>query len=138
MTIRDRLIPRLQTRFPDRAFKQQPGTNIIAIFPAAHPEVGSLTIWDEETGAVVGIEHITHGHFSAYDPALKEEEVVQHVCNIVIDFLEALFSDQVLLWISNDGEGGGWRYLSLSPEVLPMPEGAKFYLWSGPIDHPPV
>ncbi len=98
--IRDVLIPELQKRFPERGLQIDTTSNRIAAFPAALAEVGKVIIYDDGEEATVMIEHITHGHFNPYNPALSQDEVDRQVSEDVIDFLEALFEDKILLWVS--------------------------------------
>jgi hypothetical protein len=90
-----------------------------------------VTVYDEGTEVVIGVEKITHGHISVYDNNLTETEVHQQVSGFVLDFLDALFADKVLLWVSDDGQSGGWQRLDLAPEVSPPEPGGRFYVWSG-------
>ncbi|MHC9539942.1 MAG: hypothetical protein AB9903_10520 [Vulcanimicrobiota bacterium] len=66
--IRDVLLPKLMDRFPGRGLRTGAPPGLIAVFPAAHPEVGDLTIYDDGEEATVCIGTITHGHhlFSEY------------------------------------------------------------------------
>lgn len=130
--IRDLLIPQLLERYPNRGLTTNPADNPIATFAANLPEVGAVTIWDDGNEATLAIGQISHGHFSVYDPTVTEEAAVhQRVCDFVIDFLDALFADQVVLWVSDDGQSGGWQRLDLSPDINPPEPGGRFYVWSG-------
>ena len=116
----------------------QPGTSpdVIAVFPAAHPEVGDLTIWDHGDEATVAIGKITHGHFNPYDNSLTPEESAQRVTEEVIEFLNDLFADKVLLHKSRDGRSGGWRLLDDDTSNSRIDADDLAYLWSGPIQNP--
>lgn len=129
--IRDILIPKLKERYPDRGLSIDLNDNPFATFAANLPEVGAVTIYDEGDDVVVEVEKITHGHLSVYDNSLSQEAVHQRVSEFVLDFLDALFADKVLLWVSDDGQSGGWQRIDLAPEVSPPEEGGKFYVWSG-------
>lgn len=130
--IRDLLIPRLQQRYPDRGLTTNLADNPIAVFAATQPAVGKVTIWDDGHEATLAVGQISHGHFSVYDSTITDELAVhQKVCEFVIDFLDALFADQVLLWVSDDGQSGGWQRLDLSPDITPPEPGGHFYVWSG-------
>ena len=104
----------LSNRFPDRGIRISDEGHIV--IPAAHAEVGDLTIMDdgEEVTAYVG--NITHGHFDNTEP--------------LIEFLEWLFADRVLMW--KLWTGGGWR---LEPKAVTSIEGftlRRWYVWSRP------
>jgi len=131
--ITDTLLPELRTRFADRRLHSGTAPNEVAIFPAAHPDVGAVTIWDDGDEATVGIGEITHGHFNPYDNSLSPEQIARRVTEEVIEFLEDLFADRVLLWKSPDGRSGGWRVLT-SKTNDSLKEGSNLtYLWSGPV-----
>jgi hypothetical protein len=63
MTISEKLIPRLQARFPDRGLRVHEGTQPAATFPAAHPDVGDLCIDDDGVELTISVGQLTHGHF---------------------------------------------------------------------------
>lgn len=136
MKISDLLIPALRERFADRGMRSGSSDTEIAVFPAAHPEVGDLAIWDEEDEVTLGIGTITHGHFNPYDESLSSEAVAKSVTDEVLEFLEALFADRVVLSKSRDGRSGGWRMLENNEELsLQTYETTLLtYLWSGPIE----
>lgn len=129
--IRDLLLSALRDRFANRGMQPGKSGNEIAIFPAMHPEVGNLTIWDDGDAATIEIGDITHGHFNPYDDSLTSDQLAERVTEEVIDFLHDLFADRVLLWKSPDGRSGGWQRLGYGDE---SPRGDNLrYLWSGPI-----
>jgi len=61
--IRDVLLPKLMDRFPGRGIRTGTPPGPIAVFPASHPEVGDLSIYDDVEEATVSIGMITHGHY---------------------------------------------------------------------------
>ena len=130
--ITDLLLPELQSRFADRKLRLGTAPNEVAIFPAAHPGVGDLTIWDDGDEATVGIGEITHDHFNPDDDSLSSEEIAKRVSKEVVEFLEDLFADRVLLWKSPDGRSGGWRVLTTPDDSLEQGNNLT-YLWSGPV-----
>src|SRR6185295_18181831 len=109
--IREALIPILEERFSSRRLSTGFPPDPIAIFPAIHPAVGNVSIWDEGEEATVAIGTITHGHFNPYDASIDDEQRAKLVAEDVVAFLEALFADRVLLWKSADGQSGGWQIL---------------------------
>ena len=134
--ISDTLLPALHERFPDRGLQSGSSPNEVAVFPAAHPEVGNVSIWDDGDEATVGIGEITHGHFNPYDDSLTSEQIAKRVTEDVIEFLQALFNDRVLLWKSRDGGSGGWRILAHNTDGSLMEGDDLTYLWSGPVKNP--
>ncbi len=102
----------------------------VATFPAAHPVVGDLDIYDDGNEATVAIDDITHGHFNPHDPALSEKEIAARVTDDVLCFLEAMFADRVLLW-KVQGGAGGWMPLDRKSDPM-LPLDAQKYVWSGP------
>jgi len=135
MKIRELLLPELQRRFPDRELKLGLPPDPIAIFPAIHPEIGDVEIWDDDIEATIGIKDVTHGHFNPYDSSLSPDELAEQVTSDVLDFLTALFSDRVLFWVANDASRGGWQLLEYDqPQFHP---NSKHFLWSGPVSSLP-
>src|SRR5262245_34891909 len=78
----------------------------IAVFAAAHPDVGDVQIFDDGSEVTLVAGNFTHGHFSDFD-SKSAEEAEKNIVDDVIAFLERLFADQVVLWGSQRG-GGGW------------------------------
>ena len=134
--IREILLPALQAKFPNRGFRRDDSANDIGVFPAAHAEVGDVTIDDDGNEATVYIGEITHGHFNPYDERLSEKEIAEHVASDVVNFLDDLFADRVLLWKSPDGRSGGWRRLGEDNPYSIMDGDDITYLWSGPVKNP--
>jgi hypothetical protein len=131
--IRDLLLPALVANFPNRGFRTGDSPNAIGIFPAAHAEVGDVTIWDDGDEATVGIGEITHGHFNPYDETLTEQQIAERVTSDVVAFLTDLFADRVLLWKSLNNGAGGWQVLEGENDFSLMDAEALTYLWSGPV-----
>jgi hypothetical protein len=129
VTIRSVLIPALQRRFPDRRSTAGESPDIVAVFPAAYPDVGDLIIEDDEVEATVFIGTLTHGHFNPYDETHSPDESADAVAESVLSFLEDLFSDRIVIW-SVDGSSGGWETLTGGP--VDIPAEARAFVWSGP------
>lgn len=136
--IRDALLPALRLRFPDISFQIGDSPNPIAIFPAAHKEVGDVSIWDDGDEATVSIGEITHGHFNPYDETLTPEEIANRVTEEVVAFLKDLFADRVLLWKSLVGGAGGWSVLGHNNSLSLIDTDDLTYLWSGPVKNPEI
>ena len=134
--MKEALINALESSFPDRSFEMSADSSIVAVFRAAHPEVGDLVIWDDGDDAVrISIEHITHGHFATYE-ALPSEDATAHVVSSVIEFLQALFEDRVLLWRAFGGSAGGWRVYESRQAIPKRGLVRERFVWSGPVDGP--
>ncbi|MHC4645044.1 MAG: hypothetical protein ACYTBJ_06065 [Planctomycetota bacterium] len=93
--IKDGLIPELEKKFGTGSF--QTGESPIIVFAAKHPEVGDVQIWDDGDQATLSVGDITYGHFNPYDRNLTQNQADHEATESVIDFLDALFSDKVLL-----------------------------------------
>jgi hypothetical protein len=146
--IYETLIPALRKAFPESELRTSVPPDPVATFPARHPEVGDVSIWDDDVEVTVSIGEITHGHFSPDDPALKPLEVAERVTQDVVAFLSKLFLDEVIVWKSPDGQSGGWRVLhedgsdsvvveaGAERELSLMDSKDVTYVWSGPIQNP--
>lgn len=132
--IRDKLIPALQQRYSDDGVQMGSGLkpDPVAVFPAKHPSVGELTIWDDGEEATVNIGEITHGHFNLYNPDLNQDQIDEGVSSQILDFLEDMFADKYLLWKSRDGRSGGWQHLDHIDMPLERQTDADYFVWSGP------
>jgi hypothetical protein len=128
-TLSEKLIPILLARFPGRGFRLHQGKQPVASFPAAHPEFGDLQIHDDEEELTISVGHLTHGHFSPNDYREPLEKREEEVINRVIEFLDAVFNDQVEFWSA--GKMGGWHRLGEEPAVRRT--DARRYVWSGPL-----
>jgi len=58
------LIPMLEQRFPGRGVKSDARPGPCMTFPAAHPEVGDIQIYDDGDEITLLAGNFTHGHFS--------------------------------------------------------------------------
>ena len=132
--IRDHLIPALKREFPTWEISFDVPPNPIATFPASQEAVGKVLICDDGYEATVYIEKITHGHFNTYGEALTEDESAKVITEGVIDFLKALFSDQVLLHTNPDNRIGGWERLDLSDGPMQLEGSYRYFLWSKPYE----
>jgi len=90
--------------------------------------VGDVQISDDGDEITLIAGKFTHGHFSNYDE-IPVEEREKMIAEDVADFLDKLFSDQVVLWGSHEG-GGGWRVVDGASSD--KPKYRNEYLWSGP------
>jgi hypothetical protein len=131
-TIREVLLPALQQQFPDRVIRTGAPPDPVAVFPAAHPEVGDCIIWDDGNEATVGVGEITHGHFNPYDESRSPDAIAVWVTQAVVAFLVDLLADRVLLWSASNGRTGGWTYAEEGAADLALPVDAQLFVWSGP------
>jgi hypothetical protein len=127
------LLVALKQKFSAQSFRVSDDDKIVAVFPAAHPQVGDVKIWDDGNEATMEIGKITHGHFDAYGATLSEPERDKMVTEEVVNFLTELFADRVLLWVSESSKSGGWQMLGEKPPLACMREKGTYFLWSGPI-----
>lgn len=128
--ITEKLLPRLQQRFSGRPLTLGLSPGPVAVFAAAHPDVGDVEIFDDGREVTLVVGKFTHGHFSDWvskSPAEAEE----HIVASVIDFLERLFDDQVVLWGSHRGSGGWCNRDNPSVKFARGP----VFVWSGPLVH---
>jgi hypothetical protein len=126
--ITEKLIPRLQERFADRPLKLGSPPGAIAVFAAAHPDVGDVQIFDDGSEVTLVAGHFTHGHFSDFD-SKSPDEAEANIVDDVVAFLERLFTDQVVLWGSHRGSGGWYNRDRAQSEFAKGPR----YVWSGPL-----
>ena len=128
------LIPALRQQFTDRALRVEHSLRLRIVFPAAHPEVGDVIIWDDGSEATVEVGSM-HGHFNPYNSQLSDAEVAEAVTEAVIDFLTSLFSDCVVLYRSpNQKHFGGWHVFDEPVRAIPAEyRGYQVYVWSGPL-----
>jgi len=124
------LIPKLQQRFPERGLVVSVPPSPCATFPAIHPEVGDIQIYDEGGELTLIAGNFTHGHFSNYDDELSLEQHEEAIAEAVVDFLEALFDNQIVLWGSHKCSGG-WHRIGADNPI--WAKDVKRYLWSGPL-----
>jgi hypothetical protein len=123
------LIPKLQEHFAGRGLRTA-AASPCAIFPAVHPEVGDIEIYDDGDEATLLVGSFTHGHFSNYDHELSDAQRAEKIAEEVVSFLKALFADQIVLWGSHEGSGG-WHQRG---EYSEYKKDAKEYVWSGPLE----
>ena len=131
--ITETLVPELKRRFPNARVRLMPKTGIVAVFPAAHADVGELTIYDDGDEATIEIGKITHLHVNPYSNALTRAQRDHAIASEVLAFLGRLFADRVLLCVYANGMGGGCRDIPDGVEAEGLEAGSKYYLWSGPL-----
>jgi hypothetical protein len=128
-TLSEKLIPRLLARFPNRGLRVHEGTQPIASFPAAHPEVGDLLIDDDDEELTISVGELTHGHFIPNDYRLASQEKDEDLIERVMQFLDQIFDDRIEFW--TEGKAGGWHVRRGKP-IGHWPNRRRF-VWSGPL-----
>lgn len=129
MLLAETLLPELQRRFPDRGLRIGVEPESFAFFPAIHPEVGDIQIFDEGDELTVVAGNFTHGHFSNYEDELSVEQKAELIVAGVLNFLDELFGDRIVLYGSHAGGGGWYR----REESSAWSDGEKKFVWSGPL-----
>jgi hypothetical protein len=124
----EKLILRIREKFPGRRMEFGVAPAAIVTFFADHPDVGDVQIFDEGSELTLVAGYFTHGHFSDFSSASKEEAEANIVEDIAA-FLDRLFADQVVLWGSNQ-TGGGWYIRELKRSEWAR---GPLYVWSGPL-----
>jgi hypothetical protein len=137
MSIREVLVPMLHERFVDRPFSLG-APPAIAIFPAAHPEVGAVSLSEGSgSGADVAVGEVAQDHFfNPYEEERGTPQAAEGIAKNVVRFLEELFADRLLMWRSSDGRTKGWRERGEAGHTAPLvvDDRAYFtYIWSRPL-----
>jgi hypothetical protein len=101
-----------------------------AVIPGKCAAVGDLVIYDDGDELTVYYGNFTHCH---YGPAqfTGSEADWDAVTRALAGDLDALFSDQLILWGSHQSRGGIFRRGEV-PTFGPAPGETK-YVWSGPV-----
>lgn len=137
MAIRDILVPVLVEQFMDRGLRLGDPPDPIAVFPAAHPEVGDVRISDRDTSADVAVGDIAYDHFfNPYDEERGTDKAAEGIAKEVVRFLQELFADRLLIWRSSDGRTRGWRERGDAGHSAPLvvdDREYRTYVWSGPL-----
>jgi hypothetical protein len=105
MAIREILVPMLSERFADRGLQLGSAPDPIAVFPAAHPEVGAASVSEGSGfGADVAVGDVARDHFfNPYEEERATPAAAEGIARNVLRFLEELFADRLLMWRSTDG-----------------------------------
>ena len=117
-------------RFPSRGLRIHDGKQPTATFPAAHPDVGDLTIFCDDVELTIAVGHLTHGHFSPWNEKPPQDEREEKVIGHVLAFLDAVFADQMVSWSAD--KAGGWH--GRGDEPIVRRPGARRFTWWGPLD----
>lgn len=137
MTIRDVLMPLLIAQFNERGLIPGEPPDPIAVFPAAHPLVGQVRIFDRDSSADLAVGDIAYDHFfNPYDAERGTADAVQGIANDVVRFLVELFADRLLMWRSSDGRTRGWRERGEAGHSAPLvidDREYELFVWSQPL-----
>jgi hypothetical protein len=122
------LLPMLRERFPGRGLIEgQLPEEPFAVFPGVHPGIRRVAVYDDRVELTVAVDDFTHGHFS--DDSAPRADSEQRTVEAVVEFLEALFTDQIVVW-GQHSVGGGWYRPDLGGSG--SQPGVPEFVWSGP------
>jgi hypothetical protein len=100
------LLPVLRERFANRGLVEGISPDPCAVFPGIHPGIRGVTIYDDGDELTLCVDDLTHGHFNDYTDGLAEAERELRIVDQAVEFLEALFRDEVVVW--GQHSIGGW------------------------------
>ena len=138
MAIREILVPLLVEQFKDRGLQLGTSPDLIAVFPAAHPEVGDVRISEGNGGgAAIAVGDVARDHFfNPYEEERNTSEAAEGIVRNVVRFLQELFADRLLMWRSTDGRTRGWRERGDAGHTAPLVVDDRAYytfIWSRPL-----
>lgn len=124
---------------------ERSGSEIIV--PAAHPEVGELTVRSDPAGLMVSIGGRFHQHFDGNSTA-TEDAAVAFLTDFLSDrcIITAAYAGRQLIWSRLDNlrtggrsfliwprpaKGGGW--LRLLRRLWPPKTFTRSFVWTGPV-----
>lgn len=130
----DTLIPQIKAKFSGKPFVIGSPPGPAVTFPAAHPDVGDLAIYDDGDEITVYLGKFTHVHFDHNDDEPSEAERSAKIVEKLIAFLDDVFADRIEFFGSHTG-GGGYRVRGSRQRgvISRFFFGAKTYVWSGPV-----
>jgi len=128
------ILPLLESRFPGRNLRASVGAAPFAVFPAVHPDVGSIEIHDDGDELTVVVGKFTHSHFGNYDEGISEQERATRIGDALVGFFNDLFADRIEMYGSQKG-GGGARLRERGERGILSRAffGPRSYVWSGPL-----
>ena len=136
LPVHDVLVPKLIAAFPPLGISVDAMTEAgpaVAVFPAAHPEVGDVVVYDREDEAVIFLGHYAHAHISNFDESLDANAKTEAIATEVVEFLRGVFADEVIFY--GNRRGGGWGARSRKRGLLSkFFFGERTYVWSGPLE----
>jgi len=130
--VSDRLFPKLRQHFSDCGLRLGRAPDRSVVFPAEHPEVGDIEIYDDGDEVTAYLGRFTHVHFFNYDENLPEEQAAEKIADDVVAFLKRLFADEVVL-LGSHKTGGGCCTRDREPQTPFSQNRGQEYVWSGPL-----
>ena len=130
MKLSEFVLPLIRARFSAQGMRE-PAEGPFAVFPATHPDVGDIELYDDGGEVVIGVGNFTHCHFTSYDLTGSESEKAVRIANDIVSFLDDIFSERVEFWGSHSGSGGV-RRRGPQGELHKATSGTSAYVWSGP------
>lgn len=125
----EKLKSRFEEMFPEREFEVKNTPNKTIIIKPEYPEFGNVEIIDDGDELTLIAGNFTHGHFSCYEN-LPDEEKEEEIIENTIEFLQAMFKNNVVFWGTHKSMGG-WHRLDLDPNFKDEHHSNQ-YLWSCP------
>jgi hypothetical protein len=130
--ILEALVTQVHARFPDQRARFVAGTDPKLIIEPVHPDFGQVQIVPYGEELILFAGHFTHGHFACYTEGLSEVEKGREIVETTLDFLGAMFEDEVVFW-GGHHRSGGWYRRDVRGGLDPK-HGDHQYVWSGPVD----
>nr|WP_297169257.1 hypothetical protein [uncultured Dysgonomonas sp.] len=122
-------IAELNKKFANRFTIESEGNNTFICFPAKSQEFGTIEIYEECPGAyIVYVGKFTHCHFDCYEGS--EEAQVKEAAEEITDFLENIFTDNVISYGSHEG-GGGCYVKEYEGDDYVNDDYTHYFVWSG-------
>lgn len=133
--ISEKLEVALDENFADKSFLKCPGESCVVEFASDCDELGKARVRVDGDQIIVEFEHYDSFCFNCRDGSYTAERRADEIVQEAIDFLSALFADQVVLWQSEifhslQISGSKRLYLGEKPPILR--QWIKCYVWSGP------
>jgi len=122
-------IAELNKKFTNHFTIELEENNTFICFPEKSHEFGTLEIYEKYPGAyIVYVGKFTHCHFDCYEGS--EEAQVKEAIKEITDFLENIFTDNVICFGSHEGGGGCYVKEHESDEYVDD-DYTHYYVWSG-------
>ncbi len=124
-------IRKIESEFPSLHFIVDEDSRTVSI-PPIYEEFGSIEIQDYGGELIIFVGNFTHWHVSCYEEDLSDKEKAEVIAEDVADFLHDVFNDRIIMWGSNQGNGG----FITRDEQQSQESQTKIHqrwLWSGPL-----
>lgn len=126
----DTLIARIKQKYANRPVQYGTPPEPVVTFPAIHPQVGDIEIFDDQEELTVYIGHFTHWHVADYTNGIQGPSP-NKLADTIIEFLEELFADKIVLWGMHKGSGGWFHRDQATSGHAQGP----YFVWSGPVEN---